>query len=148
RDSPAESCLVVRHQGRVIHAHAPDLPLVPASTTKVVTGVAALEVLGSDTRYRTTVVAAGAPAGGVVAGDVWLVGGGDPVLATDDYMARYDEPQLHTDFEALADAVVAAGVQQIAGSVVGDESRYDTRRTVESWDPVFVRDNESGPLSA
>lgn len=146
--SPPDTCLSVRRDGHVVFEHAGDTPLVPASTTKIVTGVAALQVLGPDTRFRTTVVAADAPADGVVTGDVWLVGGGDPVLATDDYIARYDEPQLHSDLEALADAVVAAGVQRIAGGIVGDESRYDTKRIVESWDPVFVRDHESGPLSA
>jgi D-alanyl-D-alanine carboxypeptidase/D-alanyl-D-alanine-endopeptidase (penicillin-binding protein 4) len=147
-ESPPDTCLVVRDGGRTVFARNPDLPLVPASTAKLVTGVAALEVLGPDGRFRTTVVAAAPAAGGVVEGDLFLVGGGDPVLATADYIARYDEPQLFTDIGALADAVVAAGVTHVTGAVVGDESRYDTARSVASWDPVFVRDHESGPLSA
>jgi D-alanyl-D-alanine carboxypeptidase/D-alanyl-D-alanine-endopeptidase (penicillin-binding protein 4) len=146
--SPPDTCLVVWEDDRVIYAHNADAPLVPASAAKIVTGVAALELLGPDARFRTAVTAAGAPAGGVVAGDVWLVGGGDPVLATADYIARYDEPQLFTDIAALADAIVATGVTQIQGAVVGDERRYDTARAVASWDPVFLRDRESGPLSA
>ncbi|HEX7096374.1 MAG TPA: D-alanyl-D-alanine carboxypeptidase/D-alanyl-D-alanine-endopeptidase [Acidimicrobiales bacterium] len=147
-ESPTDSCLVVRDEGRTIYAHAPDSPLVPASTTKLVTGVAALDVLGADTSFRTRVVSQAPIEDGVVAGDVWLVGGGDPVLATDDYIARYEEPQLHTDFADLADALVEAGVREIRGSIIGDESRYDTQRSVASWDPVFVRDHESGPLGA
>lgn len=147
-DSPADTCMVVRRDGHVVFEHQGDTPLVPASTTKIVTGVAALQVLGPDTRFRTTVKAAAEPVDGVVDGDVWLVGGGDPVLATDEYIARYDEPQLHTDIETLADAIADAGITHILGGIVGDESRYDTKRIVESWDPVFVRDHESGPLSA
>ena len=61
----------------------PTPPLVPASVEKLVTAVAALEVLGPDHRFRTAVVAGGArrstaswPA------TSWLVGGGDPLLAT------------------------------------------------------------------
>jgi serine-type D-Ala-D-Ala carboxypeptidase/endopeptidase (penicillin-binding protein 4) len=146
--SPPDTCLVVRDGARVVYASNPDLPLVPASTAKIVTGVAALDLLGADGRFRTAVAAAAPPAGGVVAGDLWLVGGGDPVLATVDYIARYDEPQLFTDIAGLADAIVAAGVTEIRGDVVGDESRYDTARSVASWDSVFVRDKESGPLSA
>jgi serine-type D-Ala-D-Ala carboxypeptidase/endopeptidase (penicillin-binding protein 4) len=146
--SPPDTCLVVREAGRTIYASNPDLPLVPASTAKIVTGVAALDVLGPDDRFRTAVVTGESPVGGVVEGDLVLVGGGDPVLATSDYIARYDEPQLFTDIAALADAIVAAGVTRVTGDVVGDESRYDAARTVASWDPVFVRDNESGPLSS
>jgi D-alanyl-D-alanine carboxypeptidase/D-alanyl-D-alanine-endopeptidase (penicillin-binding protein 4) len=146
--SPPDTCLVVSDGARTIYAHNADLPLVPASAAKIVTGVAALDLLGEEGRFRTTVVAATAPAQGVIDGDLWLVGGGDPVLATSDYIARYDEPQLFTDIAGLADAIVAAGVIEIRGGVVGDESRYDAVRAVASWDPVFVRDKESGPLSA
>jgi D-alanyl-D-alanine carboxypeptidase/D-alanyl-D-alanine-endopeptidase (penicillin-binding protein 4) len=151
--SPAESCLVVSQDGRRIYEQNADTPLVPASTNKIVTGTAALEVLGADTRFRTAVVAAAPTDGtsvvdaGVVDG-IWVVGGGDPVLATADYQARFDEPQVFTDYGTLADALVAAGVREIRGDVVGDESRYDAVRTVPTWDPVFIRDHEAGPLSA
>jgi D-alanyl-D-alanine carboxypeptidase/D-alanyl-D-alanine-endopeptidase (penicillin-binding protein 4) len=145
---PPDTCLVVREGARVIYARNADLPLVPASTAKIVTGVAALDLLGAESRFHTAVRAAAPPAAGVIDGDLWLVGSGDPVLATSDYIARYDEPQLFTDIATLADAIVAAGVTEVRGAVVGDETRYDSARSVPSWDQVFVRDKESGPLSA
>jgi len=87
---------------------------------------------------------------GVLDGDVWLVGGGDPLLATDEYVERYEEPQIFTDLEVLADAVVAAGITEITGAVVGDESRYDDVRYLgeEIWPPRFIEQNQTGPLSA
>ncbi|CAN5661269.1 hypothetical protein BH20ACT2_BH20ACT2_21070 [soil metagenome] len=143
------TCLTVDAAGAEIFSHQPDLSVVPASTEKLATAVAALEVLGPETRFRTGVVAAAPPAGGVVTGDLWMVGAGDPLLATDDYLARFRrQPQIHTDLEALADAVAAAGVRQVQGRIVGDETRFDGARYVPSWPPRYIDQNQTGPLSA
>lgn len=147
--APGPSCAtVVDPEGEVVLAHGPAGPLVPASTTKLLTAAAALHVLGPDHVFRT-VVRAAPPVDGVVAGDLHLVGGGDPVLATDAYADRFPrQPQLRTDVAALADAVVAAGVRRIEGSVVGDESRYDAQRYVAGWPDRYRAQNVVGPLSA
>ena len=126
--------------------------MIPASNQKLVTGAVALEVLGPDQRFATAVVAP-AVSGGVVTGDLTLVGGGDPLLATQPYLdwlakAGKEVPQPHTSFEALADAIVAAGVTSISGSVVGDESRYDAVRRVPTWPDGYRPSLEGGPLSA
>jgi serine-type D-Ala-D-Ala carboxypeptidase/endopeptidase (penicillin-binding protein 4) len=123
--SPADTCLLVDDGGRRIVDHQPDLSVVPASNLKIVTAYVTLEVLGSDHRYRTTVVAGGAPVDGVIDGDVWLVGGGDPVLTTGDYLASFRAEPAHTSMEVFADAIAAAGVTTITGNVLGDDSRYD-----------------------
>src|SRR5690606_32087318 len=105
--------------------HRAGTALVPASNLKLLTGFAALELLGADTRFRTDVVGSAAPDGsGTVAGDLWLVGGGDPLLSTAPFRARvkYGSSMAYTAMEAVADAVVAAGVRRVTGSVLGDES--------------------------
>lgn len=147
--APGPSCAtVVDPDGGTVLAHEPDGPLVPASTTKLLTAAAALHVLGSEHRFRT-VVRGSEPVDGVVVGNVHLVGGGDPVLATTAYADRFPrQPQLRTDVAALADAVQAAGVRRIEGSVVGDESRYDTQRYVAGWPGRYLDQNVVGPLSA
>lgn len=146
-DLPVDTCLVVE-AGDVRFAHRDDDPQVPASALKVLTGVAALTALGPDFRHVTTVVAPSPPAGGVVAGDLYLVGGGDPLLAQAEYASRYRTPQLFSDLRALAEAVVAAGVVRVDGAVVGDESRYDTERYHPAWPGRFITQDQTGPLSA
>ena len=109
--SPEATCLTVSVGGRTIYEHNPDMALVPASTEKLVTATAALSVLGRDTRFTTRVVAGSEPHDGVVDGDLVLVGGGDPVLATKPYADHFrNQPQIRTSLEELADRVAAAGV--------------------------------------
>jgi D-alanyl-D-alanine carboxypeptidase/D-alanyl-D-alanine-endopeptidase (penicillin-binding protein 4) len=88
-----------------------------------------------------------------VVDQVWLVGGGDPVLATADYNAFLQSQgktrgDVVTNLEALADAVVAKGVRSIPGGVVGDDSRYDRQRYLPSWKDTYRTAGEVGPLSA
>lgn len=144
------TCLTVEDEDRSIYGHQPDLRLIPASTIKVLTGMAALRRLGDGFRYVTSVVSS-APVGpdGVVDGPLWLVGAGDPLLSTAAYAGSFrNQPQVFTSMDALADGVVAAGVREVRGGIVGDESRFDTVRSVTSWKPVYLTDGEVGPISA
>ena len=147
--APADTCLAVTDQGRVIYRRRADVALTPASTEKLVTALTALGTIGPATKLRTSVLATAAPVGGVVTGDVFLVGGGDPVLATADYQARYEEPRTYSDLGALADALAKAGVKRITGTIVGDDRRYDALRYVPSWPERFSTvQHQTGPLSA
>jgi D-alanyl-D-alanine carboxypeptidase/D-alanyl-D-alanine-endopeptidase (penicillin-binding protein 4) len=112
--------------GEVIAVN-PDLRLRPASNQKLLTAVGALALLGEDTRLQTAVAAYGTRDGSILDGDLYLVGGGDPtVTATGTH-----------SLEALAAAVAGTGVSVVTGSLVADESRYDTRRRANGWtDPV------------
>jgi len=146
------ACLSVRDPGGGdLFDLNPGLSLIPASTIKLETATAALARLGPGTHFATEVRAGVAPAAGAVAGDLWLVGQGDPLLATADYasVAGYHNlPRLATSMEALADRVAAAGVRSVTGRVMGDESRYDTQRYLPSWSPSYITDGEIGPQSA
>ncbi len=148
--APADTCLVVDAGGRPIVAHQAGTALIPASNEKVLVAAAALDELGPRHRYTTTVEARVAPGPrGVVDGDLWLVGGGDPVLATRRYARTSDvQAQAHTSLERLADRVAAAGVTEIRGRLLGDESRYDSARYVDAWPSRFIDQNQTGPLSA
>lgn len=145
---PSDTCAVVQGP-EVAYAHRADAPLVPASTAKLLTATAVLEALAPTDRFRTSAVAPSAPVGGVVAGDLTLVGGGDPLLASADYMSRFKrQPQVFSDLDALAGAVEEAGVRRIDGSVVGDDSRYDRARYVAGWPARYIAQGSIGPLSA
>lgn len=143
------SCaMVAGPDGETLLDRNGDEPVVPASTLKLLTATAALLDLGGEARLRTTVV--GPPVvDGTIAGDVTLVGGGDPLLATAGYAARFErQPQLFTDLEGLAASVAAAGIRRIDGAVVGDDSRYDRERMVTGWPARYVTQGAVGPLSA
>ena len=139
-------CLSVRAGSVDVYEQNPDAPVAPASVTKILTGYAALELLGPGTRF-TTVVRGRVPDGDTIRGDLVLVGGGDPVLGTNAWAAARDVP-LHTPLDVLADAIVGLGVRTVEGTVVGLEERYDGLRTVPGWPRRLVVDGESGPLGA
>ncbi|MGH9182425.1 MAG: D-alanyl-D-alanine carboxypeptidase/D-alanyl-D-alanine endopeptidase [Acidimicrobiales bacterium] len=147
--SPPSSCLLVTEAGRVVYERQPDQAVVPASTLKLLTATAVLDRLEPAARLRTTVLGPPLGAGGVVDGDLWLVGGGDPVLGTRPWADHFTrQPALFTPLETLADRVVGAGVREVRGRVVGDDGRYDQRRYVASWPPRYMAEHQTGPLSA
>ncbi len=144
------SCGAVSVDGEMIGEHNADLAVIPASNQKIPIAATALEQLGPDFRYTTNVVTASAPQGGVVDGDLFLVGGGDPLLSSD----WYGESNLElnpvtspTSLDTLADRVAAAGVAEITGSVVGDGSRYDDEYYAPGWGEG-VAGLEGGPYDA
>lgn len=130
------SCLSLGMDDSELVARNSDVSVIPASNLKLITAAVALDVLGPGFTFTTTVIGS-APVDGVIAGDVYLVGGGDPVLSEQWYTQPSNSrkrPPLHsTSVEGLADALAAAGVTQIMGQVVGDDSRYDSERYPSGW---------------
>ena len=146
RNFPEQSCLIVSVEGQRITSIKPNLPVIPASNMKLLTALAALEVLGPDFVYTTKVL--GLSEANQIVGDLWLVGGGDPLLSTIGYPLTENYPTLYpTNIGLLIDELVAAGITEITGNIVGDESRYDTERFTPSLG-LGVRTTEVGPLGA
>lgn len=137
-----------------------DRPLTPASLTKLATTLVALIKFGPEHRFATR-VAGRAPRGGVVDGDLTLIGGGDPTLSTAAYAAkRYlpapDDPlpvpvydTAVPTIETLASAIAAKGIRRVTGSLIVDESIFDEKRTQQGWLPSYQKRNsvEVGNLS-
>ena len=101
--------IVDARSGAVIAARAPDELLPPASTAKLLTAEAALEVLGPEHRFTTELLATGPVANGVLRGDLVLRGGGDPNLQVPDLLE-------------LAGALARAGIRRVDGRLVVDDS--------------------------
>ena len=144
------SCGAISIDGEPIGERNAELAVIPASNQKIPIAAAALERLGADFRYSTTVMATSPPQGGVIEGDLYLVGGGDPLLSSDWYPAsnlELNPVTSPTSFDALADRVVAAGVTEISGAVVGDGSRYDDEYFAPGWGDG-VAGLEGGPYDA
>ena len=89
--------------GEVLDSREPDVPLPPASVSKAVTALYALNALEPQHRYVTRLLATGPVTEGVLDGDLILAGGGDPVLTTD-HMAD------------LAARLKAAGLREVRGA--------------------------------
>ena len=167
REASDSMCLLVVLNDESIFESQSRAALLPASLMKVVTATAALEVIRPDEVYSTEVFARAdameSITGGVLRGDLYLIGQGDPVLSTSGYANRYGVPVAHTDITKLADRVFATlaarGVRRIEGGLVGDESWFPEKQRdytgeflSEGADPVwkrsFVTSNNAGPLSA
>jgi D-alanyl-D-alanine carboxypeptidase/D-alanyl-D-alanine-endopeptidase (penicillin-binding protein 4) len=140
------SCVAVSVDGQPVGSANADTPLRPASNVKLLTAAVALEVLGPDHVFTTEV--RGSVSGGVVTGDLYLVGGGDPLLSSSWWRGPNPKypPFNTTSIEALADAVRVAGVTSVQGRVVGDASHFDDEWYAPTW-TNDVRFTEGGPVS-
>ncbi len=154
-DVPDAACLAVRRDGVDITGEGLGIGLQPAELERLVV-IAALDALGTDAGFTTEVVRErnAEIEEGTLTGDLWLVGGGDPVLATAEYTARFGDDRVFTDLDVLAAdvarALAAQGITRIEGRVVGDETRYTpTERDYVggAWDGDDNADNVVGPLS-
>jgi D-alanyl-D-alanine carboxypeptidase/D-alanyl-D-alanine-endopeptidase (penicillin-binding protein 4) len=120
--------------GATIYARNPTLSLLPASNEKLAVTYAALTALGPGFTIETDALGEGLQVGSTWQGDLVLKGYGDPTLSD-------------ADLVSLARQVRASGITRVTGSILGDESWFDTRRTALGWKPAFYI-VESPPLSA
>jgi serine-type D-Ala-D-Ala carboxypeptidase/endopeptidase (penicillin-binding protein 4) len=120
--------------GATIYSRNATLSLLPASNEKLAVTYAALTALGPAFTIETDVLGEGQLAGSTWQGNLVLKGYGDPTLSD-------------ADLKMLARQVRASGVTRVTGSVLGDESWFDARRTAVGWKPAFYI-TESPPLSA
>jgi serine-type D-Ala-D-Ala carboxypeptidase/endopeptidase (penicillin-binding protein 4) len=114
--------------GRVIEGDGADVTVPPASVTKMVTALYALEKLGPGFVFRTEVIATGPVVAGVVQGDLVLAGGGDPTLDTD-------------RMAALAQRLAAAGVKGVTGAFRTYAGALPAITQIDADQPDFVSYN-------
>lgn len=143
---PPGSCLIVDAEGTRVVASSPDAVVMPGSNLKLLVAATALSVLGPE--YTFTTGLNGFLTDGVIQGNLWVVGGGDALLARKGYEERQIYPSTApTRIEQIVGLLQTKGVSRITGSVVGDESRYDTERYTPSLG-LGVKGTDSGPLGA
>jgi D-alanyl-D-alanine carboxypeptidase/D-alanyl-D-alanine-endopeptidase (penicillin-binding protein 4) len=129
-----------------LYARKPKKRRILASNTKLFTTAATLNRFGSGGRFTTSVVGDHLPNGnGVVRGDLYLVGGGDPSFGTNSFAERAYGGGGAT-LEDLAAGVKQAGVRRVTGDVLGDESLFDSLRG--GPDSGYGVSEWVGPLSA
>ncbi|OWY20737.1 D-alanyl-D-alanine carboxypeptidase/D-alanyl-D-alanine-endopeptidase [Sphingobacteriales bacterium UPWRP_1] len=117
--------------GEVIATYNAHKTLSPASTLKVVTTAAALSVLGGNYTFTTKLEYDGIiDAKGVLKGNLYITGGGDPTLAT-------NRSDMATAYERILEQWVAAvqkkGIKNIEGQVIGDASFFPDDMLPRQW---------------
>jgi D-alanyl-D-alanine carboxypeptidase/D-alanyl-D-alanine-endopeptidase (penicillin-binding protein 4) len=115
-----------------------DRYFVPASNMKLFTTALALATLGPEFRFRTTLESLTSPSrDGRLNGPLFLVGRGDPNLSNRKLpyanKEEFDGPPERAIAE-LADALVAKGVKEIGGDIVGDDSYFPRDRYPNGWE--------------
>ncbi|HEY0322259.1 MAG TPA: D-alanyl-D-alanine carboxypeptidase/D-alanyl-D-alanine-endopeptidase [Pyrinomonadaceae bacterium] len=114
--------------GRIIYARDAQRPFTPASNMKVYTTAVALDTLGADYRWRTSVYAdKEMDARGTINGDLVLYGRGAPDLSSE---AKKDTPDY---LARLADDLYKRGVRHVQGNVIGDESYFRGEALGDGW---------------
>lgn len=112
--------------GEIVVSVNPDLSLVPASTMKLFTTAAALEILGPGRRFRTALSYSGEIVNGVLNGNIVVRGGGDPTLGMGDQTRKI----LYSNWAGL---IRKAGIDSVNGSVVGDGTLFDKDYIPYTW---------------
>jgi D-alanyl-D-alanine carboxypeptidase/D-alanyl-D-alanine-endopeptidase (penicillin-binding protein 4) len=128
--------------GEALFELNPDVPLAPASNTKLLTTAAALHVLGPEYRFRTYVLTSGEVRDGIVHGDLVLYGTGDPGIS-DRFHRRRDDV-----LQRLVDQLEERGIHTIAGDVVADASFFTGPLRHESWDAGDLNEHFTAAISA
>jgi serine-type D-Ala-D-Ala carboxypeptidase/endopeptidase (penicillin-binding protein 4) len=117
----ADVGLVVRTlDGETVYQRSSDRRQQPASNAKLATSAAALEVLGPDHRFTTTVASPAREHGHTLDGDLYLKGTGDPTM-------------LAADYDLLAKQVADSGVTSVRGRLVADDTWFDDTRLGLGW---------------
>jgi D-alanyl-D-alanine carboxypeptidase/D-alanyl-D-alanine-endopeptidase (penicillin-binding protein 4) len=132
---------------RSVYRLRPEVLRLPASNEKLVTSAAALAGWTSTYRFTTLlfIAAPGPDEDGVVRGDVYLRGLGDPTLSTASFQSRYFHMRT-SDVHDFVARLRTLGVTRITGRVVADDGYFDRARVVANWRPSMTA--YCGPLSA
>lgn len=112
--------------GELLYVKNGDAAMKPASTLKLLTASAALEMLGPDYQFQTKLYIDGEIEGNTLNGDVYIKGGGDPTLQK-------------KDFTFMAGVLKHYGIRKINGNLYGDDSLF----TGEQLTPGISKDDES-----
>ncbi|MBK3493472.1 D-alanyl-D-alanine carboxypeptidase/D-alanyl-D-alanine-endopeptidase [Viridibacillus sp. YIM B01967] len=110
----AEVSISVRQKdsGQMLYSYKGSKEIKPASNMKLLTSAAALDVLGNDYRFKTQLYTNGKIVNGLLKGDLYIRGEGDPTLSKE-------------DLEQFAKTLKSKGVQTVDGHLIGDDTWFD-----------------------
>ena len=114
--------------GNILYGYETEKEMTPASVMKTVTTATALEILGEDFRFETSVLYDGEIKNGILNGNLYLHGAGDPTLNSSEIDTKKDSILVLWML-----AIRQAGIQSITGRIIADESIFDTEGVSMKW---------------
>ena len=130
--------------GEVLYRRNAERLFMPASNQKLVTSSAALARLGADFRFRTAVLARGTRRADTLAGDLVVVGRGDPTFS----LHLTGGTDVLASLRPWADSLRARGIRAITGRVVGDGSWFTDPPLGRGWAWDYLSDSYAAPVGA
>ena len=115
--------------------------MIPASNMKILTLATAADVLGWDARLTTTLEASGVVEGGILHGDLFVRGGGDPTINTREGIGE-------VVFSEWANALRAQGITSIDGRIIGDDQAFDDEGLGGGWAWDYLQYGYAAPVGA
>lgn len=106
-----------------------DMALMPASNMKLISTGLALDALGAGFRFETSLGYSGTVRDGVLDGDLYIIGGADPMLGSHDTIAS----PLKRVFGAWKKMMEDSGITAVNGRIIGDGRFIDGPREEQSW---------------
>lgn len=121
--------MAVNADGEVIAEWNSNLPMLTASTMKTITTGVGLNLLGPDFKFSTKVAYSGEITEGVLNGDIYIIGGGDPTLGSSDKVAF----SIDSIFGIWCNGLEKAGIRKIRGNIIADDSYFTRELIPETW---------------
>jgi D-alanyl-D-alanine carboxypeptidase/D-alanyl-D-alanine-endopeptidase (penicillin-binding protein 4) len=128
-------------KGDTLFEQNADGQMAPASTMKMFTSSMALDHFGPDYVFKTPVLRDGSVSNGVLTGNIYLRGVGDPSLS-----GRFWKGD--TPMDALARQVAQSGIKSVTGDVVGDATAFDSRTIPDGWKKSYLGASYAARVSA
>lgn len=117
------------NSGKVVFDKNSRIGLAPASTQKIITSVTAFDLLGKDYRYRTVLGYDGVKQNGLLKGNLYFTGSGDPTLGSWRWAATKEENII----EKFYQSIVKEGITKMDGLVYADASKWENKTINDGW---------------
>lgn len=119
--------LALRLSGDTLAEYHSQAKLNPASNVKLITTGLALKTLGASARFTSSLAYSGKLSDGILEGDLYIVGGGDPTIGSKDSIVHNEH------FKAWKAMLDSANIRSIHGRILGDGRFFDGAPEEPSW---------------
>ena len=122
-------CVTDAATGKQVYAHHAQIGLAPASTQKILTSVAAFDLLGNNFRFATYIGHDTDIKNGELPGDLFIIGKGDPTFGSWRWKSTTDTAILHQ----LITILQQRGIRKIKGNIWLDDFQFTHQPVPEGW---------------